>query len=156
MADIVDKKTRSRIMSQIKGKNTKPELIVRSELHKLGLRFRIHYKSLPGKPDIVLPKYKTVVFVHGCFWHHHNCKYFQWPKSNREFWERKINRNITRDIEVIEQLIQLDWRVLQIWECCIRGKSEQQISKTMKSAYKWIIKKRNTEVQGEFPVERHC
>lgn len=152
MTDLVDKQTRSRIMSRIKAKNTKPERIVRSELHKLGLRFRLHDKNLPGKPDIILPKYRVVILVHGCFWHGHNCQYFQWPKSNTEFWKNKINRNKTRDAEVVHQLLELDWRVLKIWECCIRGQSEQQITKTMKSAYKWIVRKRNPEVHCEFPA----
>lgn len=150
MADVVDKQTRSRIMSRIRGKNTKPELIVRSELHKLGFRFRLHCRKLPGKPDIILPKHRVVVFVHGCFWHGHNCRFFQWPKSNRDFWENKINRNVARDREVVQQLTEMGWRVLQIWECCIRGQSPQSISKTMKSVSKWILRKRDPETSGEF------
>ena len=117
MVDIVDKETRSRMMSGIRGKNTKPEIIVRKALHAAGYRFRLHCKDLPGKPDIVLPKYRTVIFVHGCFWHGHMCKKFKWPKTRQKFWREKIEGNIERDKKAIAELEKLGWRVKVIWEC---------------------------------------
>ncbi len=109
---------RSRNMSAIKSKNTKPEIKVRKVLHSMGYRFRLHSKDLPGSPDIVLPKYKTVIFVHGCFWHRHeNCKYASTPKTRREFWNKKFIENIKRDSEIQEKIKILDWRSVVIWEC---------------------------------------
>lgn len=124
MADIVDKETRSRMMSGIRGKNTKPEMIVRRALHKAGYRYRLHVKELPGKPDIVLPKYKTVIFVHGCFWHHHNCKNFKWPKTREDFWRKKIEGNVERDQKAYAQLEAQGWKVIVIWECETREKGD--------------------------------
>ncbi len=109
---------RSRNMSAIKSKNTKPEIKVRKVLHSMGYRFRLHSKDLPGSPDIVLPKYKTVIFVHGCFWHRHeNCKYASTPKIRQEFWNKKFTENIKRDLEIQEKIKNLDWRSIVIWEC---------------------------------------
>lgn len=121
MADVHTKKQRSYNMSQIRSKNTKPELIVRSWLHKQGYRFRLHDKTLPGKPDIVLKKYKTVIFVHGCFWHgHKNCKYYVVPKTRTKWWLDKINGNIARDKKAQRDLKKLGWKVVNIWQCKIR------------------------------------
>ena len=118
MTDIISKEKRSWNMSRIKGKNTKPERIVRSLLHKMGYRFRLHRKDLPGKPDIVLPKYKTVIFVHGCFWHRHKgCKYAYNPKSRVDFWGRKFKGNVERDHKHKLQLEKNGWKVIVIWEC---------------------------------------
>lgn len=118
MADTLTPEKRSWNMSQIKSRNTKPEKIVRSLLHRMGYRFRIHRKDLPGKPDIVLPKYKTVIFVHGCFWHHHRgCKRSNWPKSNQEYWVPKITKNIERDKKNRKLLEERDWKTVLIWEC---------------------------------------
>jgi DNA mismatch endonuclease, patch repair protein len=118
MADVHDKATRSYNMSQIKGKNTKPEMLVRKFLHANGFRYKLHDKSLPGKPDIVLPKYKTVILVHGCFWHgHQHCKYYVVPKSRTDWWLEKINKNITNDIKAEKALIEKRWKVIKIWEC---------------------------------------
>ena len=109
---------RSRNMSAIKSKNTKPEIKVRKILHSMGYRFRLHSKDLPGSPDIVLPKYKTVIFVHGCFWHRHeNCKYASTPKTRKEFWNKKFTENKKRDLEIQEKIKILDWRSVVIWEC---------------------------------------
>lgn len=117
MTDIVDRATRSRMMSGIRSKHTKPELMVRSYLHRKGLRFRLHAK-LPGKPDLVFPKYHTVLFVHGCFWHRHpNCQYTTTPKSNSEFWQTKFAANVRRDSLVREELTAEGWHVLVIWGC---------------------------------------
>ena len=109
---------RSRNMSAIKSKNTKPEIAVRKLLHSMGFRFRLHRKDLPGSPDIVLPKYKTVIFVHGCFWHRHeNCKYASNPKTRKEFWESKFKANVKRDKEIQEKIKNIGWQSVVIWEC---------------------------------------
>lgn len=116
--DVHDKKTRSYNMSQIKGKNTKPELLVRKYLFSQGFRYRVNVRSLPGTPDIVLKKYKTAIFINGCFWHgHEGCKYFVWPKTREAFWKEKINKNIRRDAQNIEKLKADGWNVIVIWEC---------------------------------------
>ncbi len=113
---------RSRNMSAIKSKNTKPEIAVRKLLHSMGYRFRLHRKDLPGSPDIVLPKYKTVIFVHGCFWHRHeNCKYASTPKTRKEFWENKFNSNKKRDQKIQKEIIDLGWKFIIIWECEARN-----------------------------------
>lgn len=117
--DVFSREKRSDIMSRIGGKNTKPELIVRSLLHGMGYRFRLHKKDLPGKPDVCLPKYKTVVFVHGCYWHRHaKCKSGQRvPSTNTGFWEKKFNRTVERDKKHEKALKALGWKVLTVWEC---------------------------------------
>jgi DNA mismatch endonuclease (patch repair protein) len=131
MADVHDKATRSYNMSRIKGKNTKPEMLVRKFLHANGFRYRLHVKDLPGKPDIVLPKYKTVIFVHGCFWHgHENCKYAQLPSTNREFWEKKINRNIELDILNGYKLLEAGWRTINLWQCDLR-KNQTEVMESL-------------------------
>ncbi len=123
MTDVVDPATRSRMMSGIRGKNTKPELVIRKELHKLGFRFRLHDKKLPGNPDLVLRKYNAVIFVNGCFWHRHECYLFKWPKTRPEFWREKINKNHENDKQALEKLAALNWRVCVVWECALKGKS---------------------------------
>jgi DNA mismatch endonuclease (patch repair protein) len=116
--DIISREKRSLNMSKIKSKNTRPEIKVRSFLHQLGYRFRLHRNDLPGKPDIVLPKYKTVIFVHGCFWHRHQgCRYAYAPKSRVKFWEEKFQQNVARDRTKTEKLKQSGWFVMVIWEC---------------------------------------
>lgn len=124
--DVHDKKTRSFNMSRIKGKNTKPEELVRKYLFSQGFRYRKNVRPLPGSPDIVLPKYKTAIFVNGCFWHGHvGCKYFVWPENNAEFWRKKITANIERDSRNIKLLEQTGLRVLIVWECELKkGKAE--------------------------------
>ena len=115
-------KRRSRNMSAIKSKNTKPEIAVRKLLHSLGYRFRLHRKDLPGSPDIVLPKYKTVIFVHGCFWHRHeNCKYASTPKTRKEFWESKFQANVKRDKEIQDKIKNIGWQSVVVWECEIKN-----------------------------------
>ncbi|RFQ02584.1 DNA mismatch endonuclease Vsr [Pseudomonas putida] len=129
MVDIVDPVTRSRMMSGIKGKNTSPELVIRKALHARGFRFRIHTTHLPGKPDLILPKFRAAIFVHGCFWHGHNCRYFKTPKTRTEFWMDKIEKNKVRDAIQIAKLNEAGWRTLIIWECAIRKmKSENSIT----------------------------
>jgi DNA mismatch endonuclease (patch repair protein) len=122
MIDVVDKATRSRMMSGIRGKNTKPEWLIRRSLHARGFRYRLHAGELPGKPDLVLPKYGAAIFVHGCFWHGHGCHLFKWPASREEFWRAKIESNIQRDARNIAALLDAGWRVATIWECGLRCK----------------------------------
>lgn len=129
MSDIHDKKTRSYNMSRIKKDNTKPEILVRKYLFSNGFRYRKNDKKLPGTPDIVLPKYKTVIFVNGCFWHKHDgCQYFVWPKTNKEFWRNKIESNVLRDKRKIEELKEIGWNVITIWECQLKGDKDKTLS----------------------------
>ena len=116
--DKIDKVTRSRVMASVHSKNTQPEIIVRSAPHRLGFRFRLHRKDLPGNPDIVLPSRKITIFVHGCFWHGHNCPHGQrLPTSNVQYWRNKIAKNTERDIKVQNDIIKLGWQTITIWEC---------------------------------------
>ena len=118
MADVHDTATRSYNMSRIRGRNTKPEMLVRKYLHGLGYRYKLHDKTLPGKPDMVLPKYKTVILIHGCFWHgHEHCKYYVVPKTKTDWWLHKIGGNKANDTKTITALQQIGWKVLEVWEC---------------------------------------
>ena len=118
MSDVHSPEIRSYNMSRIRGKDTKPEEIVRKYLFSKGFRYRKNVATLPGKPDIVLPRFRTCIFVNGCFWHgHEGCKYFVWPKDNEQFWKEKITKNVARDIKNCNLLIQQDWKVLTVWEC---------------------------------------
>ena len=121
MTDILTPAQRSEVMSRIRGRDTKPEMTVRRTLHGLGFRYRLHRRDLPGKPDIVLTRWKTVVQVNGCFFHGHACPAFRLPSSNREFWQEKIRRNQARDEVTAEALRQQGWRVFTVWECALRG-----------------------------------
>ncbi len=117
------------MMARIGPRDTKPELVVRKGLHRLGFRYRLHRKELPGKPDIVLPKYQSVIFVHGCFWHgHEDCHFFRVPKTNTEFWLSKIRRNQERDVEVQNHLMEAGWRVLTVWECATRRAPQDSLT----------------------------
>ena len=128
MTDIVDRQTRSKMMSGIRGKNTKPEMHVRKWLHSKGFRYRLHHKTLPGKPDLILRKWGTVIFVHGCFFHHHEfCKLAYVPKTHTDWWMEKFQKNRERDNRNIEDLKTLGWNVLVIWECQIRDRSYKTI-----------------------------
>lgn len=138
MADIVSKKKRSKMMSSIRSKDTRPELKIRSALHKLGYRYKLHDKQLPGKPDLVLPKHNAVILIHGCFWHLHNCHLFKWPSTKREFWKEKITGNKKRDEKNLQALKEMGWRILIIWECALKGKSKLDFSSTIKSISDWL------------------
>ncbi len=130
MADVHTPEQRSYNMSRIRNKNTKPEELVRKYLYAQGFRYRKNDARLPGKPDIVLPKYKTVIFVNGCFWHaHEGCKYFVWPKNNADFWKAKISGNVSRDLEKCKQLEQMGWRVIVVWECELKRSCQAETLK---------------------------
>lgn len=126
MSDIYSKSKRSDIMSKISGKETKPEILVRKYLFSKGFRFRKNVKELPGKPDIVLSKYKTVIFIHGCFWHGHTCKRGKLPQTNHQFWQKKIEKNIERDNHNTNELEVKGWNIIIIWQCEIRNYSLQK------------------------------
>lgn len=152
MADTMTPEQRSRCMSAVKGKDTKPEMIVRKYLFSKGLRFRLHVRSLPGNPDIVLPKYKAVVFINGCFWHgHEGCKYYRLPKSNVEFWESKITNNKNRDVLNEVKLKELGWRVIRIWECEIRRVQDR--NQSLERLYNQILKRSTRYDENEIPIQ---
>jgi len=138
MADIVPPKVRSRIMSTIRAKNTRIELVVRQALFSLGYRYRLHASTLPGRPDLVLPKHRAVIFVHGCFWHGHNCPLFRFPKTNASFWRRKIRRNRVVDSEAHQSLQQQGWRTFTVWECCLRGRKQEHVVTVIRRLDRWI------------------
>jgi DNA mismatch endonuclease (patch repair protein) len=130
MADVHSKAVRSYNMSMIKGKNTRPEMLVRRFLHAMGYRYRIHDKKLPGKPDLVFPKYKTVIFVNGCFWHgHNNCRYFVVPKTRTDWWLNKINANRANDEKASQKLQEAGWTILILWECELKADNAERTLK---------------------------
>ena len=129
MVDVVDRETRSRMMAGIRGKNTKPEVVLRSALHRLGLRFRIHDRGLPGKPDIVFPRFRAAVQVHGCFWHRHErCRFATSPSSNSEFWQAKFETNVKRDRQSQADLEEHGWRTGVVWECAVRERGAPAVA----------------------------
>lgn len=138
MADIVDRKTRSRMMRGIRGTNTKPEIIIRRMLHAGGYRFRLHTPGLPGRPDIVLPRHRAVVLVHGCFWHGHDCALFRLPATRAAFWSGKINRNRENDGKVALALRAAGWRVAIVWECALKGKARLAPERLAARLLTWI------------------
>lgn len=119
--DVHTPEQRSFNMSRIKGKNTKPEMLVRKWLWHQGYRYQLHRKDLPCKPDIVFPRRKKIIFIHGCFWHQHDCKYFKWPKNNQQFWRKKIGNNVIRDQKNAQLLKEKGWKILTVWECEIKN-----------------------------------
>jgi DNA mismatch endonuclease (patch repair protein) len=138
MTDVVDPETRSRMMSGIRGTNTRPELAVRRGLHALGFRYRLHPKELAGKPDIWLPKYRAAIFIHGCFWHGHDCSLFRLPGTRQDFWRAKIDANRARDARVGTLLAEVDIRRLEIWECAFRGKGRIGLDETLTRTAEWL------------------
>jgi len=138
MNDVVDTATRSRMMSCIRGKDTKPELTIRSGLHKLGYRYRLHDKRLPGRPDIVLPRHNSIILVNGCFWHGHSCHLFKWPATRKYFWQKKISETNMRDQKNISEYLKLGWRVLIVWECSIKGKGPVELKSVIDKCRIWI------------------
>jgi len=138
MADIVSEKKRSEMMSGIRGKDTKPELIIRKGLHRSGYRFKLHDSQLPGKPDLVFPKYNAIIFIHGCFWHKHDCHLFKWPSSRDQFWKDKLLGNEEKDKENNQELLALGWRILIIWECALKGKTCLYTNTVLESAAEFL------------------
>lgn len=126
------------MMAGIKGKNTKPELVIRRGLHALGFRYRLHDSRLPGRPDMVLPRHRAVIMVHGCFWHGHHCSLFRWPKSREVFWRDKLNGNRQRDAITDWQIVQEGWRLLKIWECSLKGRGRLGADVVIKRAAEWL------------------
>ncbi|EGO9938281.1 very short patch repair endonuclease [Enterococcus faecium] len=135
MTDKISKEARSRNMSHIHSNNTKPEITVRKYLFSKGLRYRLYDKRFPGKPDLIFPKYNTAVFVNGCFWHHHNCKFGTTPKSNTGYWVEKFKKNQDRDLKNYESLKAIGWKVIIVWECDLKNKN---VENTLKNLYKEI------------------
>ena len=149
MVDVVDKKSRSRMMSGISGKNTKPEMLIRKGLHRRGFRYRLHKSDLLGKPDLVFPKYKAIILINGCFWHQHDCHLFKWPSTREEFWRKKILGNKARDERNLKIYSELGWKVLVIWECAIKGKTRRPLSEVIETAVEWLqLDTQNSEVSG--------
>jgi DNA mismatch endonuclease, patch repair protein len=138
MPDVHTPEVRSRNMSAIRGADTKPELLIRSGLHRRGFRFRLHRRDLPGKPDLVLSKHHAVLFVHGCFWHGHDCNLFRWPATRKEFWETKITTNRERDARVMRELTSAGWRVGEIWECALKGPDRLALAAIIDSCSEWL------------------
>lgn len=139
MADTVDAFTRSRIMSSVRGKNTKPEMVIRKALHARGFRYRLHSPRICGKPDLALSRYRAAIFVHGCFWHGHDCHLFRMPSTRSEFWRAKINRNRQRDTEVRTSVLENGWRYLIVWECALKGKKRLDFETLMDRISTWIV-----------------
>lgn len=149
MADIVSPEVRSRMMAGIRGTNTRPELLVRTGLHRLGFRYRLHDRSLPGKPDLVFPKWDAVLFVHGCFWHGHDCHLFKWPSSRPDFWHAKINRNRAVDQRSETALGELGWRCGIVWECALKGRFRRSQDTVIRACARWLrSRKPQFEIRG--------
>jgi len=146
MADSVTPRVRSQMMAGIRGTNTKPELVIRSGLHRAGFRFRLHDSALPGRPDLVFPRWRAVLFVNGCFWHGHDCHLFKWPKSREEFWRAKIEANRKRDQKAQIALTKSGWRVGTVWECAIKGRNRQDPRHAMTQLGLWLT---SSETQFE-------
>jgi DNA mismatch endonuclease (patch repair protein) len=146
MADVVSPGTRSKMMSGIRGQDTRPELIVRSVLHRAGFRFRLHVRDLPGRPDLVLPKYRAVVFVQGCFWHRHQCHLFKWPATRQAFWKAKLDANRERDLRDRNLLLKQGWRVMEIWECALKGKGRLDEQQLLTALAAWL---QSAETSGQ-------
>lgn len=125
-------------MSGIRGKNTKPELAIRRGLHRQGFRYRLHAGDIPGKPDLVLPRFRAAIFVNGCFWHHHDCHLFKMPSTRTEFWSQKIERNVERDERVQSQLAESGWRFLVVWECALKGKTRLALDDVIARISQWL------------------
>lgn len=150
MADIVSAAVRSRMMAGIRGKNTKPEMLLRKGLHGLGLRFRLHAPNLPGKPDMVFPRYRAALFAHGCFWHGHDCHLFRLPASRTDFWLAKIERNRLVDARNCTSLRDGGWRVGVVWECALRGRGRLPLDLVLASCAEWVKSDLGTlELRGE-------
>lgn len=138
MPDTVSRETRSRMMSGIRAKDTQPEMLIRKALHARGFRYRLHVANMPGRPDMVFPRYRAVILAHGCFWHGHDCALFRLPGSRRAFWEAKICRNRERDQEVDRELAADGWRRLAVWECAMRGRGRLPHQELVARIEEWL------------------
>lgn len=138
MVDVVSPDVRSRMMAGIRGKDTKPELLLRSALHQAGFRFKLHERTLPGRPDLVFPRYGAVLFVHGCFWHGHRCHLFKWPSTRAEFWREKISRNKKIDKRAVVSLRKSGWRIGIVWECALKGRERLDPPQVIAECTTWL------------------
>jgi len=138
MADVVSPEVRSRVRAGTRGKNTRPELLVRRSLHRLGYRYRLHNSKLPGKPDLVFPRYRAVIFVNGCFWHGHDCHLFKWPTSRAAWWRAKITRTRATDAASRQALARAGWRVLDVWECALQGRTRLPLEQVIGAIDAWL------------------
>lgn len=138
MADIVSPAVRSRMMAGIRGRDTRPEIILRRGLHRRGFRFQLHRADLPGKPDLTFPRFQAILLAQGCFWHGHECHLFKWPSTRLEFWRNKIEQNKLRDEAVIQELGDRGWRVAQVWECALKGRFRLTHEAVIDRCAKWL------------------
>ena len=149
VADVVDAATRSRMMAGIKGKNTKPEMFVRRALHGKGFRYRLHSTKVPGRPDLVFSSLDATIFVNGCFWHGHNCRFYKVPATRRDFWLAKIKGNQRRDAFICSQLRKSGWRQLVVWECALRGRSKGAQNRVADRIARWLLSRsRYLQIRG--------
>ncbi len=138
MPDVVDAPTRSRMMSGIRGRDTKPEMLIRKGLHARGYRYRLHARTLPGRPDLAFPSRKAAIFIHGCFWHGHDCPLFKWPSTRAEWWRAKIEGNHARDRAVRAELADMGWRQLRVWECALKGRQRRDPDDLLDLVVDWL------------------
>lgn len=153
MPDILTPEARSRHMSRIRGRDTKPELVLRRALHAMGLRYRLHVRALPGTPDMVFPKHRAAVFVHGCFWHGHDCELHRLPGTRTDFWRGKIAGNRSRDDHAMVSLHKAGWRTLTVWECAMRGRGRRAIAEVAEDVGRWL---RSDATRGELRGMQPC
>ena len=130
-------------MSGIRGKDTSQEILIRKALFRLGYRYRLHYRGLPGRPDLVLPKYRAVILINGCFWHGHGCHLFKWPKTRTEFWRKKISGNVERDQKNLVKYHEMGWRVLVVWECALKGRHRLEMDRIIPRVTNWLKRGKN-------------
>lgn len=147
MPDVLTETQRHYNMSRIRGRDTKPEMTIRRGLHARGLRFRLHRKDLPGRPDLVFPRHRAVIFVHGCFWHGHDCPMFKWPETRQEFWREKIRKSRERDQRSFASLRDQEWRVLTVWECALRGPWRCSLDDVLKRCEDFTINSMHDEME---------
>lgn len=138
MTDVHTIEARSRNMAAVRSKNTKPEILIRQALFARGYRYRLHCSELPGKPDVVLPKYRAAIQIQGCFWHRHNCRYFKWPATRPEFWREKIECNVVRDQRMLYQLKAKNWRALIVWECVLKSATPDEFDMLIDKIEHWL------------------
>jgi DNA mismatch endonuclease, patch repair protein len=149
MPDVVTPEVRSRMMAGIRGKDTKPEIMLRKGLHAAGFRYRLHDRSLPGRPDMVFPRHRAILFAHGCFWHGHDCQLFHWPSTRKEFWTAKITRNRELDSRSGQVLAELGWRIGIIWECALKGRGRLHFPAVLETCALWLrSEERRLEIRG--------